>query len=242
MDFPFHEVYKLNDYRDDDAASVFFGCYRYEDEKLIRSHRQEKIIFWTGQDALDFGKSNFILNGGNHVTAHPKVYELLEREYGDDFDFESITLIKPAAFGNKVNPQKLGTKIYAYCPSSAPDYHGKKILDELSCGGYEVVIGDGQFTRQQWKLSAADFHYNQSFIGLCLSEFAGGGESIIEMGLRGMKVVTNVFDLPNCVPWNSIHDIVQAIEDQTQYIGHTNPRLAQYVWDALDHKQEWLNL
>jgi hypothetical protein len=62
------------------------------------------------------------------------------------------------------------------------------------------------------------------------------------MGLRGLKVVTNVFDLPNCIPWDSIDDVVKAIEDETQFIGHQSVNLAEKVWRDLDHKHEWLNI
>lgn len=235
MDFPFHEVYALDDYNNYSKPVVFFGMYRYEDVRMFLNHNDKARIFWTGQDVLQWQIDDLILSAWN-VTAHPKVHkELLSY----DHDCE---LVKPAAFLNTQKPQTLGKKIYAYCPNSSPEYHGKKIIDELRCAGYEIIIGDGQWTQAQWRNFYADFHYKDCFIGLCLSEFAGGGGSIIEMGLRGMKVVTNVFDLPNCVPWNSIHDIRQAIEDQTQYIGHSNPGLAQYVWDDLDHKHEWLNI
>jgi hypothetical protein len=235
MDFPFHESYGLVDYFDDRKPAVFFGMYRYEDWAVIDHHEQysRALKFWTGQDAINnIGIANF----SDNVTAHVKIHQLIKT------NDRECKLVKPAAFQNQRNPKVLGKKIYAYCPSSAPEYHGKEIIDELRRGGYEIVIGDGQFSRQQWKTGAADFHYDQCFIGLCLSEFAGGGESIIEMGLRGMRVVTNVFDLPNCDPWNSVHDVMMAIEDQTQYIGHTNEGLSQRVWSDLDHKHQWLNI
>jgi hypothetical protein len=238
MDFPFHEVYALADYYSSTKSAVFFGMYRYGDLRLWETHEGKARIFWTGQDALnwDFNDPHkpSILTG--NVTAHPKVHARLTSNNRE------CKLVKPAAFQNERNPKPLGKKIYAYCPSSAPDYHGKEIINELRRGGYEIVIGDGQFSRQHWKTSSGDFHYNQCFIGLCLSEFAGGGESIIEMGLRGMRVVTNVFNLPNCDAWNSIHDVMAAIEDQTKYIGQTNTKLSQLVWRDLDHKHEWLNI
>lgn len=234
MDFPFHQVYSLDDYNSTVRPSVFFGMYRYEDYRLYVEHSDFKMIFWTGQDAI---ADNFEMSlWPYHATAHPKVKSYLESKGIE------CHLVKPAAFLNEKKPQVLGKKIYAYCPSSAPDYHGLKLIEELRRGGYEIVIGDGQFTQTQWRLYAADMHYKDCFIGLCLSEFAGGGGSIIEMGLRGMHVVTNVFNLPNCIPWNSLSDIIEAIEDQTQYIGHSNPGLAEYVWDDLDHEFKWLEI
>jgi len=231
MDFPFHEVYKLDDYNCLGNPCVFFGMYRYEDFTLAAMHHGQQTVFWTGQDALD---SNDFPH--RNVTAHPKVAKRIL-----SFD-EDCKLVKPAAFLNEQKPQVLGKKIYAYCPASAPDYHGKKIIDELRCGGYEILIGDGTFTQAQWRNGIGDFHYKDCYIGLCLSEFAGGGGTIIEMGLRGLKVVTNVFDLPNCIPWDSINDVVKAIEDETQFIGHRSVNLAEKVWRNLDHKHEWLNI
>lgn len=238
MDFPFHEVYKLDDYNDAFTPSVFFGMYRYEDYRVGVDNESEKSkVFWTGKDIIDYKWGKFPYNS---VTAHPKIYNHLLKLARPEM--RTCKLIKPAAFLNTVNPQVLGKKIYAYCPNSAPDYHGKKIIDELRCGGYEIVIGDGQFTQYQWHGAMDEYFYRQCFIGLCLSEFAGGGGTIIEMGLRGLKVVTNVFDLPNCIPWDSIDDVVKAIEDETQFIGHQSVNLAEKVWRDLDHKHEWLNI
>ena len=235
MDFPFHQVYRLSDYNSTGKSSVFFGMYRFEDACMLYEHRDRSITFWTGQDVLQWDTEEAIFNFKN-VTAHPKIKSYLS-SYGRD-----CTLVKPAAFLNTVKPQVLGKKIYAYCPSSAPDYHGKKIIDELSCRGYEITVGGGQFTQDEWRNGQADFHYKDCYIGLCLSEFAGGGGSIIEMGLRGMKVVTNVFDLPNCIPWNSLEDVVTAIEQETKSIGRKNRALATYVWNDLDHQYKWLEI
>jgi hypothetical protein len=199
--------------------------YRYEDFTLAAMHHGQQTVFWTGQDALD---SNDFPH--RNVTAHPKVAARIR-----SFD-EDCKLVKPAAFLNEVNPQVLGKKIYAYCPYTAPEYHNEKIIEQLRS------TGDGTYSQGAWRTYGAEEHYSKCFIGLCLSEFAGGGGSIIEMGLRGMKVITNVFDLPNCIPWNSIDDITQTIEDQTQYIGQTNINLAEYVWKDLDHEYKWLNI
>lgn len=238
MDFPFHEVYQLSDYYDVKKPAVFFGMYRYEDFIVLCSQESHSIVFFTGQDALQWDEHQFRTIGqhANIRTAHPKICEYILSKG------RHCELVKPAAFLNQRNPKLLGTKIYAYCPDSMPEYHGKEIIVELANAGYEIILGNGKFTRNEWKTRFADLHYNDCFIGLCLSEFAGGGESIIEMGLRGMKVVTNVFDLPNCVPWNSVEDVIQAIESETKNIGTTNTKLVQQVWNDLDHKHNWLDI
>lgn len=238
MSFPFHEIYALDDYNNQTIPSVFFGMYRFEDYKLLEFHSmfQHAITFWTGQDVLQWSDDHlrFIHELSNTKTAHPKVQEYLKSKG------RHCELVKPSTFLNSVQPQKLGPRIYAYCPNSAPDYHGKKVLDELRCAGYEIIIGDGTIPQHLWKHSASGF-YNDIFIGLCLSEFAGGGTSIIEMGLRGIPVVTNVFKLPNCLPWRDAQDIANTIEQNKTYIGLTKKRLAQDVWDELDHEHKWLD-
>ena len=233
-DFPFHEIYKLDDYRDSLQPCVFFGMYRFEDLTILKEHKSDKVVFWTGQDALEWLPESGAF-GFFNVTAHPKVCEHIK-----SLGFE-CKLVSPSSFLNSINPQKLGPNIYAYCPTSAPDYHGKNVLDELRRGGYEIIIGDGKISQDVWRHACNGF-YNDIFIGLCLSEFAGGGTSIIEMGLRGVKVITNVFDLPNCIQWSDAQDIANKIEKEKVNIGYTNKKLASDVWHSLDHKFEWLSI
>lgn len=238
MDFPFHQTYALDDYKDRHEPAIFFGMYRYEDLQLLNNHEAHAVTFLTGQDAKQWSIYDLRLIGqfSNIKTAHKKVCDYINS------NGRHCELVKPAAFLNTVQPQKLGDRIYAYCPNSAPDYHGMPIIKQLQEAGYKIVIGNGEFSQFEWSHGVANMHYHQIFIGLCLSEFAGGGGSIIEMGLRGMKVVTNVFDLPNCIPWNSLEDIMQAIEDERKLIGTTNEKLANQVWNDLDHQHKWLEI
>jgi len=227
-DFPFHRIYQLDDYNNTEEPCVFFGAYRYEDIQLINNHKGKTLVFWTGQDALDH--SGFFIKECEHVTAHPKVYNKLKTE------FENIKLVSPASFLNEAKPQKLWHKIYAYCPSSAAEYHGSEILSRLP---YEICIGLGDIPQNQWRERGDEF-YKDIFVGLCLSEFAGGGTSIIEMGLRGIAVITNVFTLPNCIPWTDTDDVIRKIEAEKVHIGYYNRKLAQQVWESLDHEYKWL--
>jgi len=229
-DFPFHQIYQLDDYNNTEEPCVFFGCYRYEDVQLINNHRGKRYIFWTGQDILN---DAFFINDADHITAHPKVYNLLIKRFG------TAQLVKPSTFLNEIKAQELGKKIYAYCPGNMI-YHGSKVIDELRRAGYEITIGDGQWTQDQWRNGKADQFYNEVGIGLCLSEFAGGGTSIIEMGLRGIRVVTNVFDLPNCIKFADAQDVAKKIEREKKRIGTIDKLLALSVWNALDHEYKWL--
>lgn len=242
-DFPWLGIYGLDDYRDSTEPCVFFGMYRYEDMRLLVKHRGIAVVFWTGQDVLqEKWRSEKRVFRYRNVTAHPKV-----AKYIAALGYE-CELVAPSSFLNDFWPQPVGTKIYAYCPSSAPVYHGSEVLEELRRGGYDIVTGDGSITQAEWR-SKRDYYYNDIAIGLCLSSFAGGGTSIIEMGLRGIKVVTNVFDLPHTLHWADVGDveqsaysIVQHIDAERTKVGTTNKNLARDVYDSLDHEFNWLNI
>jgi hypothetical protein len=235
-DFPFHTIYSLDDYRNTEEPCVFFGCYRFEDIRIINSHNGTRVVFWTGQDIINFRQSGNDLKEATHVTAHPKVYNMLVKRFGN------AQLVRPSTFLNEVKPRPLGTRIYAYCPNNMPLYHGLKVIDELRCAGYEISIGDGQWTQEQWRNGKSDEFYRGVFIGLCLSEFAGGGTSIIEMGLRGIRVVTNVFDLPHTLKWVDAQHIANLIGAERERINMVQKSLAMAVWMALDHEFKWLEI
>lgn len=229
-DFPFLEIYKLDDYNNNTEPAVFFGMYRYEDWSIFSSHSGQKVIFWAGQDALNF---KYSLEGVRSVTAHPKVYELIKSK---GFNCE---LVKPSSFLNSISPQVMGENIYAYCPSLMPIYHGIEIIQELQ-NEYPIIIGDGSYSQTEWRNEVASQFYSQCYMGLCLSPFAGGGTSIIEMGLRGMPVVTNVFELPNCYGWKTIADIRGHIERFKKSVDAVS--LARKVFAELDREFKWLNI
>lgn len=240
-DFPFHQIYTLDDYNSVGLPCVFFGMYRFEDWILFSNHQGYKSIFWTGHDAMTFDWEHLAI-GNNHFTAHHKVADFI-RSKGYDCE-----LVNPSSFLNEFFAEKLGAGIYAYCPTSAKEYHGSKILDELKAAGYSINIGDGYVSQKDWKHVRNAF-YNDIFIGLCLSSFAGGGTSIIEMGLRGVNVVTNVFKLPHCLSWVDNGDVEQSaqyiaalIDIERMKIGERNELLARKVWDALDHEFKWLEI
>jgi hypothetical protein len=85
-------------------------------------------------------------------------------------------------------------------------------------------------------------YYRKSFIGLSLSPFAGGGTSVIELGLCGIKSVNNITDFPNSLRWESFDDIKTHIENEKSNIGNINKELSDEVYEYLDNKLEWLNI
>ena len=226
--FRWLDNFSLTKYSNRNAPLVVFGCYRNYDVEVIKRHRGQVVLVWLGADSKkrtlpELNRPNII-----HVTWLLEVQKYLV-EGGLDCQLikmpvRELTPPKPIT--------KLGDKIYTYLNSFKPEYHGKDVVENLNLK-YEFIIGVGAIPIHKWLAGKADEFYSQAFIGLALSDYAGGAMSILEMGVRGIKVVTNVVQLPNCVPWKTIEDIEEAIKVESEKIGESNNGLVKEVYEQL---------
>lgn len=234
-DFPFMEVYGLTSYIDSIEPCIFFGCYLEDDLKIILNHKGLSVIVWCGQDSLDFNDWHlFDTPNMFHVSALKNVVNHVN-------NFVKCSLIKCKDMSDILtHPIILGESIYVYMPKSSEDYHGKETFDKLKLN-YACIIGDGSISQADWRVGKADEIYSQCFIGLVLSNYAGGGGTIVELGVRGIRCVTNVSALPNSISWSSVQDVEYAIEKEAKNIGKVNKKLSTFVNDCLDKDFEFLN-
>lgn len=237
-DFPFNRLYDLKPYYDSVRPCIFFGCYDDEDFQAIRAHNGMVVIWWCGQDALDFQKWG-ALNKLNifHVTERVKVFEHV-RDLGVKIKLNPCSnLAEPA----RITP--LGNKIFAYCPASFPEYHGIDVIRELQrVIPYEIIMGDGSIHQDAWRKGLCNPYYNSCFIGLVLSPFAGGGATVIELGMRGRKCITNVVQLGNVINWETVEDVKRSIEEQSKYIGQFRINTVVETLKSLDFTNKFLEL
>ncbi len=228
--FQWLRSYKLTGYKHPQRPLVVFGCYKPEDRRLIAQHKAEVIIVWMGNDTRIM---NYRLKGElrdkkiTHVTWLKPAQELL-RNQGVDCHLIKI----PIKERPRPEPVILGSKIYAYVQAGIPEYHGSDTIKELELE-HPLLIGDHSIKQADWYNGESDKFYAQAFIGLGLSKYVGGAMSILEMGVRGIKVVTNVLDLPNCIPWKTNEDIENAIKEESKKIGQSSNGLVEEVYDRL---------
>jgi len=230
--FQFLEQYKLQEYTDRFAPVVMFGCYKSRSaySEFLVKHRARIVIFWMGVDSYEIKDINLrrlitkkqVIN----VTTLPRIRTYLKKHEVNCHLIQIVARHDP-------RPLERGNKIYTYLNYRKPEYHGKELIDRLHMNG-SMLVGDG--TIMDWNLEKADELYGQSYLGLFLSDYVGGGISIQEMGLRGIPVVTNVFNLPHCIPWNNLSDIQRAIREQREGIGKTGTELAKKVYDNMVQK------
>lgn len=229
-DFPFREKFNLGSYSNINEPSIFFGMYRNEDIIAVKKHKGMKVIYWCGHDCLDNSMESY--SDCYHITPLPKVKKHFDRIN------KSCILIKPPPVAGNVLAK--GTSIYVYCPRGAQSYHRKDIIDSLEIN-YPMIIGEGIISQKNWPLVSDDF-YSKCFLGLVLNPHAGGGSTICELGVRGIRVVTNVFSLPHCIAWNKIEDIEMAIEIESKEIGKKDIILSNQVKECFDYEYEFLKL
>jgi hypothetical protein len=229
---------------------VVYGCYTPKDLKFIKSHKSKVVLRWCGADILRFGSPKYFKDIDIiHTTALRIGYDKLIQN--------GINVIKTLPEGrredrltgidmNKINPTPLGAKIYLYnhSPKIKPTKHIRILMEELKKKKipYSFVYSDKFYSMNEWYSGVCDQFYNESFIGLMLSEFAKGCTSVIDLGLRGRKCVSNIIDLPNVINWKNADDICESILNEVINIGKPNKELAEQVYNSLDRKYEWLNI
>jgi hypothetical protein len=222
--FRFLEMHQLRPYDDKKAPLVVFGCYSKDDIRVIQQHQYTVIIQWCGLDSKahkDYSvfRANNIIN----VTPQKNIKEYL------DTKGVRCSQIRWVIDDTLHSAQILGERIYAYVNKKNPAYYGSDVIKKLKTN-YPIIIGDYSVPASQWP---KDEYYSQCFIGLQLSEYAGGGMSIVEMGLRGLRVVTNILDLPHTIPWKCTCDIEEAINAEARHIGLPNKGLAEKVYNSV---------
>jgi len=231
----------LEPYRNKNEPLVVFGCYKPIDHQVILNHRGSVIVIWMGTDVhkvrqvlAKMQKKNII-----HITWLARI----KRYLTDNRGLECHLVKLPVKEYPKPKPIILGKKVYAYLSKGKPEYHGSEIVNKLNLNGYPLLVGDNTIGLNKWyNEGQADIFYSQAFIGLALSKFVGGAMTIQEMAVRGIKVVTNVLSLPNCIPWKTLEDVEQAIWDESKRIGTVNTEMVEDVYKTMVDIKECFNL
>jgi len=224
LKFGFLQQYGLRKCTNSREPVVVFGCYKAPDLRFIQAHRGTIILYWCGNDSWKADLNRVNRPNIIHVTNIPAIQRYLQDKG------LTIHLVRMAV-REKPKPMIRGKKVYAYLHRGKPEYHGSKVVKQLN--GYPILIGDHSIPAREWYAGKADEFYGQSFVGLFLSAYAGGGTSIVEMGVRGIRCVTNVLSMPHTIPWTDVQSVQNAINEQAQYIGKKDTELAWAVYESM---------
>lgn len=232
--FPWLEKLGLTPYANPDQPAIFFGMYRPTDLGTLYLHKDIAVVRWCGVDSLNITRPALFtdplvhnISPFAHVVNKLSSHGISCKKIGIE-NIYSLSSVKP-----------YGDKVYIYMPR--PDeYYGLSVINEIVRRGHNVIIGDGSIPRSEWDAGKADEIYDQCYAGLVLSRYVGGGGSVVELGLKGRMCITNVLDTPNAIPWQTIDDIILALDTLKGDTVERAMRISEKTYAALSGAG-WLN-
>jgi len=233
----FIKHFKLSDYTDINAPTLFMGCYIPPDYETIIKHRGFGIIRWCGTDAMRF---NLYAGYINAVKEKLNIKHIAISDYiARDLDNIGIKYLRfPCTTVKKeMNPVSLGDSVYCYLPASQYERYGGLLVDEIrkkTKHNFIITNHPRQFTT-----SELNDIYRRSFIGLRLTQHDGLPSTVLELGLMGRRSVFNG-GLPHTLHWSKVEKIVKIIEMEKK----RNPGVkivARDMYNYINIERYWLN-
>ncbi|MBI5573478.1 MAG: hypothetical protein HY919_02860 [Elusimicrobia bacterium] len=127
-------VWGVKKYKNQNAPTVFFGCYSLNDFNIIRNHKGRKAILWCGSDIRYFIKGYWLDNEGK-IKLNPGplakwINKNCENYVENKVEYEALkkfgikSKIVPSFLGdtNKFKPQKLNKELRYYSSVSGNDF------------------------------------------------------------------------------------------------------------------------
>ena len=233
--FEFMKDSQLTPYQDKRAPVVVFGGSYKDSVEVIKNHKGLVIIRWTGADSKNVKYISLYMRPNViNVTPLPNVRRAL-------LDKGINCYLIRFSINRGANPLIKGKKIYTYIHHLNESKYGGDIVFSLKTS-YNILRTTLNISKGDWYGGECDKFYSQCFVGLALSPFAGAGQSTVEMGLRGIKVITNTLKLPHCIPWDNIEDVEAAIRSEALGIGSSDPGLARDVESSMVLNDEGFDL
>jgi len=208
---------------------IFFGIYTSDDLINMLKFKGEKIYIPGGSDI----HRNLIVKNNikNIEKQHIKIFCQSKHIYNTVLKFYPKQLtylnpITPVFINDFYKPFNVkGKYIYIYTSQNTDvqlNVYGKKfyteVIDKLS-HKYNFIIATHATYENIQKV------YEKCFVGLRLTTLDGLGATNIELGLMGIKSISNNIS-PNCLSWKNVDDIIYHIENESKNIGKTDYKLA----------------
>ena len=227
--FDFVRRFGFEPYSDPDAPAVFWGLYTADDLTTVMAHRGPAVVRWCGLDAKMQTPQALARLPDNirHISFNDHLTAELARRGLD---------ATPLKWGNKpavARPQRLGNKLYYYALKGRSKY-GYATYMQIRHDYPINLITDILTDIETWKSELSERYYGETCLGLALSGFVSGAGGVSEMGCRGIPVITNITDLPNCIPWDSVADIERIMKERMQDAGKDTTALAEETAAAIN--------
>ena len=227
--------YKLKQYCDRTKPAFFFGAYDNKDIDMIKKHKCTRIVIFTGGDILLTRKN---IDRVKELVKLDNIYFISI----SSFIVKNLNKLRiPYTFLplNHVNssfykPVKKGNAIYIYTSIRYKEKYGYSFYKKVSTLfkdirfilatnpiDYDKANKDGLSTdgfitcRTKEELFNI---YKQCFLGFRFTEHDGCSNTVIELGLMGIKCIHNGCQ-PSAINYKTVTDIVNVVKREKETIG-----------------------
>jgi len=231
---PFIKKFGLEQNNALDEPIIMYACGEHTIKKI--KHREAlTVIIWTGTDANRIKDYIPVLSRENvfHISTSVFINKDLERA-GLKYKYLPIVV---NSYPDLV-PVKKGDSIFFYQGSTShrKTYRlpmVKSIMKEFPDTPLIVVSNNSHKWEDLKKV------YAKCFLGLRLIAHDGICHSAIEMGLMGIKTVSN-HKMPHTISYATRPNIINIIESERKKIGEVDLLTARKLRDYIDIPDNWL--
>jgi hypothetical protein len=230
----FKQKWGVSSYKSYTDSCIFVGMYDQQDFDVIKNHKGFKVLLQTG--TLDFKKNYEFIKRLAEDNNMFFIYSFFSG-FPDNAKVKEIHLPIRDYSAFKIIP--LGDKVYTYLgsPPQAKRW-GYDLVEEVERKtGFEIIRG---FIGHTMDFVKKEF-YDKCFINLNLSiSGCGGFTTAYELGYMGRySITTSKADMPMFIRFNSVNDIVNIIDGESEKIGTIpEPIMNGYHISTDDWKQE----
>jgi len=254
--------YNLIPYKNDYEPVLVFGVYNLDFIEILKNHKSLVIICWCGSD-INYPENEKALkvieyfnNNNNLNILHMAMGGIIEKKIIKFIQNPYIFYpIAPTININDISPVQKGKEIYTYINASNPRVYGYVILQKLieRHPNIKFNIFINQRNREyclkknidisKYKTAVTNKElfekYKKCFLGLRLTNIDGNANTVLELGLLGIKCVYMDTKVPSAIDYEhneiiwkkcqseekknriniAVNSISKIILEQQKYIG-----------------------
>lgn len=235
----------LTTYRNPNKPVICFGFYPGTNESidLMLKNKSLVIIVWAGSDAMrivyDKNKKLAQKIANHHKFKHIAISRYIEEDLKKvNIDYKFLPVV--STITSLFQPTMLGKDIFYYNSHKKSEFYGVPIA-ERALKHFPNIIGRTGFSTGSGHIPFEEMPsvYHECFMGLRLTPHDGLSNTVIELGLMGRKCVCNA-GYPNCIPWKTEQDIIDAIKQEQNKIGKFQIDVAEQMRKYVDIGTDWL--
>lgn len=227
---------------------ISFGCYpgSKKEIQMLLNQQDLVVVVWAGSDAMymrmpkhrEMMKAVKKASHFRHIAISQYIVKDL-KALGIRHEFLPVSQVNESMF----SPEPMGDSIFFYDSVSSRKsvFYGSEIVKEIKAKmpGVKFVSG-AQAGKTHVSYASMPDVYRKCFLGLRPTPHDGLPNTAVELGLMGRRCICN-HELPNCLRYRDVKDIMEIIEREQGRIGQTDVETAEKMKRYISIPDNWLN-